>query len=81
MFNEIIRIGGGKPLELELELAMIPSASINTHTEVDEFHMRIVEKAALLSDYPNICTHLVGPWNPTPRFGRVYDQVRTRCRR
>ena len=72
MFNEIIRIGGEKPLELELEMEVSPS------TRADELHMRIMEKATLLSDYPNICSHW---WNPTPRSRVHHHQVRTRCRR
>ena len=59
MFNEIIRIGGGKPLELEIMLSVTVS-SISTGAE--EFYMRIMEKAMFLSDCPNICTHW---WNPT----------------
>ena len=69
MFNEIIRIGGEKPLELGLEIEVCLT------TRADELRMRIMEKAALLSDYPNICSHW---WNPTRG---PYDQVRTRCRR
>ena len=82
MFNEIIRIGSGKPLELELKLAVSSGAVSSDHTGQDELYMRIMEKAALLSDYPNICTHW---WNPTlwtrgiGPFSR--GQVRTRCRR
>ena len=72
MFNEIIRIGGEKPLELEIKMEVCLA------TRPDELHMRIVEKATLLSDYPNICTHW---WNPTPRSRGHYDQARTRCRR
>ena len=79
MFNEIIRIGGGKPLELEIML-LVTVSSISTGAE--EFYMRIMEKAAFLSGCPNICTHW---WNPTfwsrgiARF--PFGQVRTRCRR
>ena len=72
MFNEIIRIGGEKPLELELKMEVYLS------TRADELHMRIMEKATLLSDYPNICSHW---WNATPRSRVHHHQVRTRCRR
>ena len=64
MFNEIIRIAGGKPLELELRLAVSSGTSASEHTGQDELYMRIMEKAASLSDYLNICTHW---WNPTLR--------------
>ena len=76
MFNEIIRIVGGKPLELELKLAVSSEILSNRG---DELYVRIMEKAALLSDHPNICTHW---WNPTHGIGPFpRGQVRTRCRR
>ena len=67
MFNEIIRIGGEKPLELGLVM------EVSLTTGADELCMRIMEKAALLSDHPNICSHW---WDHTRG---PYDQVRTRC--
>jgi hypothetical protein len=73
MFNEIIRIGGGKPLELELMLTVSFSS---TPTGAEEFYMRIMEKAALVSDCSNICTHW---WNPTLTSPPPSRQVRTRC--
>ena len=79
MFNEIIRISGGKPLELELNLTVASGDLKNSGR--DGLYTRIMEKAALLSDHPNICTHW---WNPSqdeivPFHPRGY--VRTRCRR
>ena len=79
MFNGIIRIAGGKHVELELRLAVSSGTLASEHTGQDELYTRIMEKAASLSDHPNICIHW---WNPTLRtspFPR--DQVRMRCRR
>ena len=83
MFNEIIRISGGKPLELDLKFA-VASGTLSSDAGQDELYIRIMEKAAFLSDYPNICIHW---WNPTlwtrgitgSPFPR--GQVRTRCGR
>ena len=83
MFNEVIRIGDEKPLELEL-LMSASTGDADFETEYpgeDGLYMRIMEKAAPLSDYPNICTHW---WNPT-YWIRGLDpfpngQVRRRCR-
>ena len=81
MFNEVIRISDGKPLELELQMTI--SDGIETdHPGEDELYKGIMENAVSLSEHPKICTHL---WNPTFRklglrpFPR--DQVRGRCRR
>ena len=83
MFNEVIRIGGGKPLELELQMAASVGLSANECSEQkDELYTFIIEKAASLSDYPKICTHF---WNPTywtrgiGPFPR--GQVRRSCKR
>ena len=83
MFNQVIRIADGKPLELELQTVVYTGRWATGHPGQDELYMRIMEKAAPLSDYPNICTHV---WNPT--FGRDRGlvpfppgQVRSRCRR
>ena len=83
MFNEVIRIGDEKPLELEL-LMSASTGDADFETEYpgeDGLYMRIMEKAALLSDYLNICTHW---WNPTLLAHGIEPflrgQVRTRCR-
>ena len=78
MFHEVIRIADGKPLELELHI--IFTGTLDTgHPEQDELFVDIMEKAAMLSDYPNICTHV---WNPTGELGPFpRGQVRNRCRR
>ena len=82
MLHEVIRIADGKPLELELQMAVSTGLWETGHPGQDELYIRIMEKAAPLSNYPNICTHV---WNPTFRdrglapFPR--GQVRSRCRR
>jgi hypothetical protein len=82
LFNEVIRIGGGKPLELELQMKVTAGDFQTEHPGEDELYMRIMEKAASLSDYPKIFTHW---WNPTfltrglGPFRR--GQVRRRCGR
>ena len=80
MFNEVIRISDGKPLELE---CMMVSDGLETrHFGEAELFNSIMENAASLSDYPKICTHW---WNPTywernlGPFSRTH--VRQRCRR
>ena len=81
MFNEVIRISGGKPLEMEFMMAISDGLEIHHSGEV-ELYNGIMDNAALLSDYPKICTHWWNPtyWqrdlNPFPR-----GQVRQRCRR
>ena len=81
-FNEVIRIGGEKPLEFDLQMGVSREDFKIEHPGQDELYMRIVEKAALLSNYPNICTHT---WNPTfwsRGLGPFpLSQVRRRCRR
>ena len=82
-FKEVIRIGGGKPLELEFGMSVSTEDSYETeHPGEDELYRRIMEKTELLSDYPNICTHW---WNSTFRNRGINPfpsgQVRTRCRR
>ena len=80
MFNEVIRIGAGKPLELELQMVVSTKDLESEDPGQDELYMRIMEKAASLS--ARICTYL---WNPTfwtrgvGPFSR--GQVRRRCRR
>ena len=84
MFNEVIRISGGKPLELELLMSVrTEDSDLKTeHPGEDDLYMRIMEKATSLLDYPNICTHWWNntDWNrglgPFPR-----GQVRGRCRK
>ncbi|KIM47373.1 hypothetical protein M413DRAFT_416068 [Hebeloma cylindrosporum] len=60
MFNEIIRIADGKPLELELVM------SVSTdHLGVDkegQLYTGITNKSSSLSNHPEICAHF---WNPT----------------
>ena len=82
-FKEVIRIGGGKPLELEFGMSVSTEDDFETdHPGEDELYIRIMEKAEILSDYPNICTHW---WNSTYRKRGINafpsGQVRTRCRR
>jgi hypothetical protein len=84
LFNEIIRIANGKPLELELQMVVSMGSLETEHPGLDELElsMHIMEKGGSLSDYPNICTHFWDPnfWarglRPFPR-----GQVRSRCRR
>jgi len=82
IFNEIIRIADGKPLELELQMVVSMGSLETEHPGQDELFMYIMEKAGSLSDYPKICTHF---WNPT-FWGRGLEpfprgQVRSRCKR
>ena len=83
MFNEVIRISRGKPLELELQMVVSDGLEAE-HPGEDELYKSIMENAASLSDYPKFCTHL---WNPTfwSRGLRPFQvprgQVRGRCRR
>ena len=80
MFNEVIRIADGKPLELELQM-VVYNGEPHSHVE-NQLYRCIMEKAAPLLDYPKICTHF---WNPTFEargLGLVSrGQVRSRCRR
>ena len=83
IFNEIIRISDGKPLELELQMAVSTGDFLESiFPGQDDLFARIMEKATPLSDYPKICTHL---WNPTLGASGVKSfprgQVRSRCRR
>ena len=81
LFNEVIRIGGGKPLELELQLSASMGFLEDDHPDQDELYVDIMEQAALLSNYPKICTHF---WNPTYWTRKIgpfpRGQVRRRCR-
>jgi hypothetical protein len=80
MFNEIIRISDGKPLELEFQMVVSMGFSKIEHSGQAELFVDIMKKAASLSDHPKICTHF---WNPT--FGAhgpgpfPRGQVRSRC--
>ena len=81
-FKEVIRIAGGKPLELEFGMSVSTEDSYsNTEHPGEDEYMHIMEKADLLSDYPNICAHW---WNSTFRNRGINPfpsgQVRTRCR-
>ena len=58
MCVEVIRISAGKPLELDLDMSIIPHRYDNMHLGRDELYERIKEKTASLSDYPNVCTLL-----------------------
>ncbi|KIM36039.1 hypothetical protein M413DRAFT_428131 [Hebeloma cylindrosporum] len=81
-FDEIIRISDGKPLELELAMAVSTGNLGVDHPGAGELYRDITEKSASLSDHPEICAHF---WNPTfwargvGPFPR--GQVRGRCRR
>ena len=85
MFNEVIRISGGKPLELELQMAASAEFRVLDNKypkQKDELYMCIMEKAVSLSDYPKICAHF---WNPTYRTRGIGPfpggQVRRSCKR
>ncbi|KIM34743.1 hypothetical protein M413DRAFT_80113 [Hebeloma cylindrosporum] len=82
MFDEIIRISGGKPLELELAMAVSTENLGVDQPGEGQLYTDITNKSASLLDHPQICAHF---WNPTfwargvgplPR-----GQVRGRCRR
>ena len=80
LFNEVIRIGDGKFLKLELQTIVTAGDFQTEHPGQEELYMRIMEKAASLSDYPKVSTHW---WNSTfltrglGPFCR--GQVRRRC--
>jgi hypothetical protein len=81
MFNEVIRISDGKPLEFELQTVISTGNLEVEHPGQDELYMYITDKAGSLSAYPKICTHF---WNPT-FWARglgpfLRGQVRSRCR-
>ena len=62
MCDAVARISAGKPLELKLEIMTSVRPAIYRLAPPgrqlrDELYERIKEKMALLSDYPNICTH------------------------
>ena len=80
-FNEVIRISGGNPLEFDLQMIVTREDFETEHPGQDELYIRILEKAASLSDHPKICTHL---WNPTfwsRGLGPLpHGQVCRRCR-
>ena len=46
MFNEVIRIGGGKPLELDLVMSASMGILEPEHHEQKDLYMYVKEKAA-----------------------------------
>ena len=82
MFNEVIRISAGKPLELELQMVVSAGNCDSEYPGQDELYTHIMDKAGSLSDYPEICTHFR---NHTFRAHGLNQfppgQVRSRCRR
>lgn len=82
MFDEVIRISAGKPLELELQTTVSTENLDFKHPGQDELYMNIMNRMASLSDYPNICTHF---WNPNCRAHGLGSfprgQVRSKCGR
>ena len=81
MYKEVIRISDGKPLEVDIQMEVIPNIEIDQSEEEEELYMFIMDKAGSLSDYPKICTHF---WNPffwdRGLYPFPYNQVRSRCR-
>jgi hypothetical protein len=79
--GQIIRISAEKPLELDL-MTTADNRSIDSPSGSNDLYGSIVERTAVFSDYPKICTHF---WNPTcwdqgiAPFLR--DRVRDKCRR
>lgn len=63
MCDEVVRISAGKPLALNLEMAITPPGFQYPPPGGDELYRRIKEKIASLSDYPHISTHI---WHPRP---------------
>ena len=65
---------------MELQMSVTVGDFETEHPVQDELYMRIMEKAASLSDYPNVCTHwrnstfLIRGLGPFRR-----GQVRRRC--
>ena len=62
MCDAVARISAGKPLELKLEITMPIHLAIYPppgRELLNELYERIKEKIALLSEYPNICTHFL----------------------
>jgi len=82
MFNEVIRISDGSPLELELNTVISRGNLDVEYSGEDELYGYIMDKAGSLLVYPKICTHFWNPtlWNrglvPFPR-----GQVRSKCRK
>ena len=81
MYNQVIRISDGKPLEVELQMVISTGNLEIDHPGQDELYKYIMDKAESLSDHPKICTHFWNPFfwdrglHPFP-----YNQVRSRCR-
>ena len=55
MCHEVVRISAGKPLELKIEMSIVPPLFGYSPHKADELYEHIEEKIAFLSDYPNIC--------------------------
>ena len=79
--QQIIRIAAGKPLELDLQMA-VSNDDLEEASGEHSLYMILLDKAASLSDCPNICTHV---WNGT--LGELgykaapLGEVRTKCKR
>jgi hypothetical protein len=58
MYNEVIRISDGKPLEVELQVGIF-TTKVEGCNQDDDLYMYIVGKAESLSDYPKICFHIL----------------------
>ncbi|KIM36032.1 hypothetical protein M413DRAFT_78805, partial [Hebeloma cylindrosporum] len=82
MFDKIIRISDGKPLELDIMMAVSTGNLDVARRGEGELYTGITAKSGALSDYAEICAHFWNPtfWarglGPTPR-----DHARGRCRR
>ena len=60
MYNEVIRISDGKPMEVELQIDTItPNVEAGDAEEEKRLYMCIMGKAGSLSDYPKICFHFL----------------------
>ncbi|KDR81090.1 hypothetical protein GALMADRAFT_222652 [Galerina marginata CBS 339.88] len=80
MCDEVIRISAGKPVELDVMIAVEWGKLYPQDFEQENLYQAIMKKMASLSEHANICTHF---WNPTywaqglGPFPR--GQVRGRC--
>jgi hypothetical protein len=79
--QQIIRIAADNPLELDLRIGVCNGDPEETSGEASLF-ATIMNKAASLSDCPNICTHF---WNCTLGKGGLkalpLGEARTKCKR